>query len=81
MDFNFTDEEKSVSELARKILTDLVSNERLKKHESDGKTCRHTSQTEGQNLREKLQHDLPVRSARGIRGRLLPGRLERRDRA
>ncbi len=37
MDFNFTDEEKSVSELARKILSDLVSNERLKKHESDGK--------------------------------------------
>ena len=36
MDFNFTDEEKSVSELARKILSDLVSNERLKKHESDG---------------------------------------------
>lgn len=37
MDFNFTDEEKSVSELARKILSDLVSNERLKKHEADGK--------------------------------------------
>jgi len=37
MDFNYTDEEKSVSELARKILTDLVSNERLKKHEADGK--------------------------------------------
>jgi 3-oxocholest-4-en-26-oyl-CoA dehydrogenase beta subunit len=37
MDFNFNDEEKSVSELARKILSDLVSNERLKKHESDGK--------------------------------------------
>lgn len=37
MDFNFTDEEKSVSELARKILTDLVTNERLKKHEADGK--------------------------------------------
>ena len=37
MDFNFTDEEKSVSELARKILSDLVSNERLKQHEADGK--------------------------------------------
>ncbi len=30
MDFEFTDEEKSVSELARKILVDLVTNERLK---------------------------------------------------
>jgi alkylation response protein AidB-like acyl-CoA dehydrogenase len=37
MDFKFTDEEKSVSELARKIVTDLVTNERLKKHESEGK--------------------------------------------
>jgi alkylation response protein AidB-like acyl-CoA dehydrogenase len=37
MDFDFSDEEKSVSDLARKIVTDLVTNERLKKHESEGK--------------------------------------------
>jgi len=37
MDFQFSDEEKSVSELARKIVTDLVTNERLKRHESEGK--------------------------------------------
>ena len=36
MDFNFTEEERSVSELARKILDDLVTNERLKSHEADG---------------------------------------------
>jgi len=30
MDFEFNEEEKSVSELARKILVDLVTNERLK---------------------------------------------------
>ena len=30
MDFEFNDEEKSVSELARKILVDLITNERLK---------------------------------------------------
>ena len=30
MDFEFNEEEKSVSELARKILVDLITNERLK---------------------------------------------------
>lgn len=36
MDFDFTDEERSVSELARKILEDFVTNERLKSLESEG---------------------------------------------
>lgn len=36
MDFEFTEEERSVSELARKILGDLVSNERLKSQEAKG---------------------------------------------
>lgn len=35
MDFNFTDEERSVSELARKILEDLVTNEKLKTLEAN----------------------------------------------
>ena len=35
MDFNFTDEERSVSELARKILEDLVTNEQLKTLEAN----------------------------------------------
>ncbi len=37
MDFEFSDEEKSVSELARRIVTDLVTNERLKQHEAEGR--------------------------------------------
>ncbi|MBJ22246.1 MAG: acyl-CoA/acyl-ACP dehydrogenase [bacterium] len=36
MDFEFTEEERSVSELARKILEDFVTNERLKSLEADG---------------------------------------------
>jgi acyl-CoA dehydrogenase len=36
MDFEFSEEERSVSELARKILGDLVTNERLKSLEADG---------------------------------------------
>ena len=34
MDFEFSEEERSVSELARKILEDLVTNERLKSLEA-----------------------------------------------
>lgn len=36
MDFEFTEEERSVSELARKILEDFLTNERLKSHDADG---------------------------------------------
>ena len=36
MDFEFSEEERSVSELAREILGDLVTNERLKSLEADG---------------------------------------------
>jgi alkylation response protein AidB-like acyl-CoA dehydrogenase len=36
MDFDFSEEERSVSELARKILEDLVTNDRLKSHEAGG---------------------------------------------
>jgi len=38
MDFEFTEEERSVSELARKILEDLVTNERLKSLDAAGGT-------------------------------------------
>ncbi len=38
MDFEFTEEERSVSELARKILEDFVTNERLKSLEAEGGT-------------------------------------------
>ena len=38
MDFDFTEEERSVSELARKILEDLVTNERLKSLDAEGET-------------------------------------------
>jgi alkylation response protein AidB-like acyl-CoA dehydrogenase len=36
MDFEFTEEERSVSDLARKILEDFVTNERLKSLEANG---------------------------------------------
>ena len=39
MDFEFTEEERSVSELARKILGDLVTNERLKDREARAKAA------------------------------------------
>lgn len=41
MDFEFSEEERSVSQLARKILEDLVTNERLKALESAGEPIDH----------------------------------------
>ena len=47
MDFDFREEERTVAELARKILEDGATNERLKELEASGRQLRYSLHVEG----------------------------------